>query len=85
MVDIESDVVDFLVTILEQVAKLNLFQFFIGNRDWSLVSAETDKYCCHNVELLRVGQSLVPVPYDFDLAALTYSKYRAGSRLQQSK
>jgi hypothetical protein len=70
---------------LEQVGRLNVFQFFIGNRDWSLVSDEAERSCCHNIDLLRVGKRLVAVPYDFDLALLTQANYRTGSRLQRSR
>jgi hypothetical protein len=68
----------------QQTARLSVFQYLIGNRDWSFVTAESDDSCCHNIDLFRVDGALVPVPYDFDLAALTRAKYRAGARMAQS-
>ena len=52
-----------------------MFQYLIGNKDWSLVRAEYDETCCHNVDLIRAGDVLLPIPYDFDLAALTRASY----------
>lgn len=69
---------------IEQTARLNVFQYLIGNRDWSFVTADSDDACCHNIDLLEIESALVPVPYDFDLAALTGAKYRARRELNQS-
>lgn len=66
-------------------ARLSIFQYLIGNTDWSFVSAENDDECCHNIDLLRVDGNLVAVPYDFDLAAMTRARYRRGAQLNQSK
>ena len=68
-----------------QTAQLNVFQYLIGNKDWSFVTAESDDACCHNIDLLQIDNSLVPIPYDFDLSALTRAKYRGKSPLNQSR
>lgn len=52
-----------------------IFQYLIGNTDWSLVAAEGDDECCHNGELLDVGQLRYYVPYDFDLSGLVNARY----------
>ncbi len=50
-------------------ARMALFQYMVGNTDWSMVYF-------HNVELLRTPQDLhVPVPYDFDWAGLVSPSY----------
>jgi len=68
----------------EQAAAVSLFQYAIGNNDWSFVTAENDDTCCHNVDLLRVDGRLFPVPYDFDLAAMTRANYRMRNRMNVS-
>ena len=42
-----------------------IFQYLIGSTDWSIVAAEADEYCCHNVDLFEIDASLLVVPYDF--------------------
>jgi hypothetical protein len=60
---------------VEQTARMNVFQYLLGNTDWSLVTNEEDEYCCHNVDLLDTGEVLYPVPYDFDRSGLVNAKY----------
>jgi len=69
---------------IQQTARLSVFQYLIGNKDWSFVTADNDDTCCHNIDLLDVDSTLVPIPYDFDLAALTRANYRARPRLNRS-
>jgi len=52
----------------QQVGLVNLFQFLIGNTDWSPVSF-------HNVKLIRVGWDYLPIPYDFDFSGLVDAPY----------
>ena len=66
-------------------ALLNVFQYLIGNSDWSFVTAEGEEHCCHNIELLRSGTDWVLVPYDFDLAGLVGAKYRSGLNVNQTR
>ena len=68
----------------DQAARMSLFQYFIGNTDWSFVTADSDDTCCHNINLLRIDGRLVPVPYDFDLAAITRANYRMRNRMNVS-
>lgn len=61
-------------------ARLNLaemFEFFIGNTDWSSIAKEkTDDNCCHNIIPFRDRDgSVIPVPYDFDLAGVVDASY----------
>lgn len=72
----ELEAIRFSALDLEQTARLNVFQYLIGNTDWSLVTPVDETTCCHNLDLLDVDDALVPVPYDFDLAGLTRVKYR---------
>lgn len=58
-----------------QAALVYVFQYLIANTDWSFVTAEQAEYCCHNIELIKIGSKLFPVPYDFDLAGIVNAAY----------
>jgi len=65
------------------LARMFVGQYLIGNTDWSLVTADTDEFCCHNGEIIEKEGRLFVVPYDFDLSALVntaYAKLQTGSR-----
>lgn len=59
----------------DQASLVYVFQYWIGNTDWSLVAATGDKFCCHNGDLLEIDGELFYVPYDFDLAGLVSASY----------
>jgi hypothetical protein len=56
---------------------VNVFQYLIGNTEFSLIKSEPDKHCCHNVDLMSAtgGAPFIPVPYDFDFAGLVNAHY----------
>jgi len=56
---------------------VSVFQYMIGNTDFSLVKAEPDKDCCHNADLMsETGiPPFTPLPYDFDFAGLVNAPY----------
>jgi len=58
-----------------QAALVYVFQYMIGNTDWSFVTAENDNECCHNGDLLDIGGKFFYVPYDFDLAGIVNASY----------
>lgn len=59
----------------DQAALVYVFQYLIGNTDWSLAQAAEDDTCCHNGDILNIGKKYFYVPYDFDLAGLVNAKY----------
>ncbi|MFK8053798.1 MAG: hypothetical protein AB8F65_12600 [Woeseiaceae bacterium] len=62
----------------EHAALYELFQFFIGNNDYSLTKSGPGRPCCHNsriVDTQAAGHGLVPIPYDFDHAGIVDAKY----------
>lgn len=63
--EIFLDGVDF-----DQAMKLFLFEYMIGNNDWSIVVA-------HNIKFIDTGKSdkLIPIPYDFDWAGIINNPY----------
>ncbi len=61
---------------------IDLFQFMIGNTDYSLLEGEGEgedkEACCHNAKLLTKKKDetpYLPVPYDFDNAGLINARY----------
>lgn len=59
-------------------ARVALFEYMIGNRDWSTRSGPPGDTCCHNSPLIaRAGAAsgFVPVPYDFDFSGLVNAPY----------
>ena len=69
-----------------RVAVLQLFQFMIGNNDYSVIKPSGDDDCCHNIELLGIedetqaempDESIIPVPFDFDFSGLVNAAYAA--------
>jgi len=59
----------------EQAALMYIFQYLIGNTDWSNVTADGETSCCHNVDLLTIGSEIYLVPYDFDLSGIVNARY----------
>jgi hypothetical protein len=56
---------------------VQLFQFLIGNNDYSLIKGDGVE-CCHNIEVLGAEGSetgRVPVPFDFDISGLVEAPY----------
>ena len=69
-----------------QAATVYIFQYLIGNTDWSLVTAAEDETCCHNGDLFDIESNRYYVPYDFDLSGLVNASYaRPDSSLRISK
>lgn len=60
-----------------QTNLVNVFQYLIGNTDYSLMRSEPDDDCCHNSDLISAdgGAPFTPLPYDFDFAGLVNASY----------
>ena len=59
-------------------ARVALFEYMIGNRDWSTRAGPPGDGCCHNSPLIAragSGGGFVPVPYDFDFSGLVNAPY----------
>jgi len=60
----------------------SLFQYMIGNVDWSALRGPDPEECCHNVKLIApegAGDSdwIYPIAYDFDSSGLVDAEYAA--------
>ena len=62
-----------------------VFQYLIGNTDYSLVTAESEDTCCHNVDLFDVDGRLLGVPYDFDFSGLVNASYAKPNEIVKRK
>lgn len=56
---------------------VNVFQYLIGNTEYSLFNPEPDEFCCHNMDFMSVtgGSPLTPLAYDFDFAGIVNAPY----------
>ena len=55
----------------ETLAIFDVFQYLIGNTDWSATDGPGEEQCCHNVTpYVREDGRMIPVAYDFDSAGL---------------
>lgn len=64
----------------ESLAVLGLFQYMLGNTDWSARAAAGIGFCCHNVAIFGppgAESDLFPVPYDLDCTGLVDPDYAA--------
>ncbi|RZV38689.1 MAG: hypothetical protein EX272_02190 [Chromatiales bacterium] len=61
----------------EHASLIHVFQYMIGNTEYSVLRPEPDKDCCHNADLMAPkGQSLyTPLAYDFDFSGLVNAPY----------
>ena len=64
-------------------ARAALFEYMIGNTDWSMRAGPQGDICCHNFRLFGVAANsqaaMVPVPYDFDASGLVNAPYAVPS------
>lgn len=60
-------------------ARAALFEYMIGNLDWSMRAGPQGDVCCHNFRLMAASATakfgLVPVPYDFDYSGFVNAPY----------
>jgi hypothetical protein len=58
------------------LALVEMFQYFLGNTDWSALAGPKGEPCCHNVvPVARTDGTLVPIPYDFDATGIVNPPY----------
>jgi hypothetical protein len=58
----------------------SVFEYLIGNTDFSPVAPSPYDECCHNYDMFRSDSDLlVAIPYDFDQAGFVNAPYAAPS------
>ena len=63
----------------QNLSHFMLFEFMLGNVDWSVLSGPGNENCCHNAKLFGLdpaGERFV-IPYDFDSSGLVDAPYAA--------
>jgi hypothetical protein len=60
-----------------QAARVALFEYMIGNLDWSMRAGPRGEPCCHNSRLIggKGSATFTSVPYDFDYSGLVDASY----------
>ena len=54
----------------------SVFQYLIGNTDFSPVKGVPDEPCCHNYILMKGGEDkMLSIPYDFDVTGIVDAPY----------
>ncbi len=56
-------------------ARVYVFQYLVGNTDYSFVKADYDDFCCHNGDLFERDGKVLYLPYDFDLTGVVNARY----------
>jgi len=60
----------------EQLNLTSIFQYFIGNTDFSPIAGPPGAGCCHNYVLFKgQGANITPIPYDFDQSGFVDAPY----------
>lgn len=53
----------------------SIFQLMIGNTDFSPIAGAEGEICCHNVHLYGGEDTILPIPYDFDMSGMIDAPY----------
>ena len=84
MQTIDADTVKLSQLEPQSLSIFALFQFMIGNTDFSVRKGPDEEGCCHNGKLIGPADSdsgWVVLPYDFDQAGLINAKYSAPNKV----
>ncbi len=67
----------------QSAVTVDLFQFMIGNTDYSNFQGRGEKDCCHNTKLMQRNENesgtYIPIPYDFDNSGIINAQYAVPS------
>ncbi len=66
-------------------ALIAVYQYLIGNSDWSLMAPYDEADCCHNINLLQKDDLLYAIPYDFDLTGLVKPAYARQKKFRRGR
>ncbi len=62
----------------DAAAREAVFQYMIGNLDWSMIAGPAGAGCCHNTKLIGAAGAttgLIPLAYDYDFSGLVDAPY----------
>ncbi len=61
---------------VRQANLVSVYEYLIGNTDYSLILGPLDSSCCHNAVLFSNGAApYTPIPYDFDFSGFVDAPY----------
>jgi hypothetical protein len=73
----------------EMATLVDLFEYMIGNTDYSNVKSPGEEDCCHNIKLMvnekNESSGFIPIPYDFDNSGLINARYAVSPSFMHSK
>jgi len=84
MTTVKTNVVDLSQLDSRQLNIFSVFQYLIGNTDWSVRKGPGAESCCHNGKVIAPPDShngWVVLPYDFDQSGIINTRYSAPSEL----
>ncbi len=61
-----------------ETSKYEVFQYMIGNTDWSILEGPKSEGCCHNGKVIGpegTEENWVVLPYDFDQSGIINTEY----------
>lgn len=59
-----------------QTSLISVYEYMIGNTDFSFIRGPAGADCCHNIVLFSGADNLItPIPYDFDFAGIVSAPY----------
>ncbi|HIG40668.1 MAG: hypothetical protein ABGY96_08420 [bacterium] len=61
-----------------------IFQYLIGNTDFSFIAPLEGRSCCHNAKLVRIATNTYSIPYDFDFSGLVDAPYAGANPMVKS-
>lgn len=67
------------------LAQSGIFQYMIGNTDFSFIAPAEGHSCCHNAKLIRVEDVIYSVPYDFDLSGMVNARYAGANPVVKTR
>ena len=60
----------------DQLHLATVFEYMIGNTDYSVILGPKGENCCHNIIPVKLADgTMVPVPYDFDVTGFVNPPY----------
>lgn len=75
MTTAETESIDRVQLDAAQASLVEVFEYFVGNTDFSMIRGPKGEPCCHNVVLLQAAGRMIPVPYDFDATGVVGAPY----------
>lgn len=61
--------------IADQAALVGVYEYLIGNTDFSMLLGPAEEKCCHNIVLYGTDAGHLPIPYDFDFSGFVNAPY----------